>query len=164
MTTDDLRRLHAYNRWATMRLLDAGGSLPPALHWQHLGGSFGTLIGTFQHIVGADWVWLERFRGRSPRTFEGIDTLTTLEAIRARWEDVAAGLEGFVAGLGEESLQAPVAYTSFKGDAFSQPLGSLLQHVVNHGTYHRGQAAMMLRQLGAAVPSTDLSAFTRLDT
>jgi uncharacterized damage-inducible protein DinB len=32
----------------------------------------------------------------------------------------------------------------------------MLRHVVNHSSYHRGQVTTMLRQLGAAAPTTDL--------
>jgi uncharacterized damage-inducible protein DinB len=38
----------------------------------------------------------------------------------------------------------------------------MLQHVVNHGSYHRGQVTTLLRQLGAPAPkSVDLIAFYR---
>jgi uncharacterized damage-inducible protein DinB len=163
VTTEDIRRLYAYNRWATTRLLDAAASLATSQLSQPIGGSFGSLIGIFQHMVGAEWVWLERFHGRSPRAFVGIDALTTLEPVRVRSAEVAAELAAFVEGLSGESLGRAVAYSSFKGDAFTQPLCDLLQHVVNHGTYHRGQAAMALRLLGASVPFTDLVAFHRLE-
>jgi uncharacterized damage-inducible protein DinB len=36
-----------------------------------------------------------------------------------------------------------------------------MRHVVNHSTYHRGQLAMMLRQLGQAPPSTDFTRYLR---
>jgi uncharacterized damage-inducible protein DinB len=54
-----------------------------------------------------------------------------------------------------------MAFTLFSGAADTQPLGVLFQHVVNHGTYHRGQIAGMLRQIGAAPASTDLIAWAR---
>ena len=44
---------------------------------------------------------------------------------------------------------------SFKGDTFTRPLGETLVHIVNHGTYHRGQVATLLRQLGKIPASTD---------
>lgn len=163
MTVQDIRRLYAYDRWATTRLLDAAASLTPDRLSQPIGGSFGTLLGIFQHVVGAEWVWLERFHGRSPQVATGTDALTTIDAVRARASEVAGALAAFVERLSEESLQDRVAYTSFQGDDFTHPLGGLLQHVVNHGTYHRGQAAMALRILGAEAPSTDLVAFQRLE-
>jgi uncharacterized damage-inducible protein DinB len=47
------------------------------------------------------------------------------------------------------------------GQPFAQPLWQMLQHVANHSTYHRGQIATMLRQLGTKATSTDLIAFYR---
>ena len=160
MTVEDLVRLYAYNRWATGRLFAAAAAATPEQLTQPLGGSFGTLLGTLQHMLGAEWVWLERFNGRSPAAFPGAEGLTTLEAIRRRWDEVSAGLDAVISATAD--LNRAVPYRTFKGDRFDQPLGDLVQHVVNHGTYHRGQVAMSLRLLGIAAPSTDLVAFLRL--
>ena len=54
-----------------------------------------------------------------------------------------------------------IDYRTFKGDAFSGRLLALVQHVANHGSYHRGQLAVFLRQLGVKPPTTDLVAFDR---
>jgi uncharacterized damage-inducible protein DinB len=159
MTVEDVVRLYAYNRWATGRLLDAAAAVTPEQLKQPLGGSFGTLLGTLQHMLGAEWVWLERFNGRSPASFPGSEELTTLEAVRRRWDDVSEGLDAVISAA---DPNRSVPYRTFKGDRFDQPLGDLVQHVVNHGTYHRGQVAMSLRLLGIAAPSTDLVAVLRL--
>jgi uncharacterized damage-inducible protein DinB len=160
MTVDDLRRLFAYNRWATGKLLDAAEGATAEQLIQPLGSSFGTLLGTLQHMVGAEWVWLERFNGRSPAAFANSDGLTTIAAVRRRWDEISAGLEAVISQAMD--LDRAVAYRTFKGDPFEQPLGDLLQHVFNHGTYHRGQVAMSLRLLCLPAPSTDLVAFQRL--
>jgi len=55
-----------------------------------------------------------------------------------------------------------VAYRTFDGSSHEQSLGDLLRHVVNHATYHRGQLATMLRQLGRTPPATDLVRYYRL--
>ena len=54
-----------------------------------------------------------------------------------------------------------IEYRNFKGDPFSSRLWPLVQHVTNHGSYHRGQVAVFLRQLGLKPPTTDLVAFDR---
>lgn len=164
MTIDDLRGLLAYNRWATGTLLDACDSLTPEQLSQPVGGSFGSLIATLQHMVGAEWVWLERFNGRSPGGFEGVQALTTLDALRRQWRDVWSGYDALLATGTTDGLRQPLAYRTFRGDAYEQPIGDMLQHVVNHGTYHRGQISMFLRLLGAAPPSTDLVIFQRRST
>jgi uncharacterized damage-inducible protein DinB len=163
MTLDDVRTLFAYDRWATAQLLDAARPLAPDLVSRPVGGSVGSLLGITTHMVGASWLWLERFHGRSPASVEGIDALTSIAAVRARTESVADGLQAYVAGLDPGALGTSVSYTSLKGDPFTMPLAELLLHVTNHGTYHRGQISMALRLLGAeAVPSTDFVIFQRL--
>jgi uncharacterized damage-inducible protein DinB len=54
-----------------------------------------------------------------------------------------------------------VSYRAPDGLAFSHPLGQLIRHVVNHSTYHRGQLATLLRQLGQTPPSTDFTKYLR---
>ena len=65
----------------------------------------------------------------------------------------------FVAGLSEESLGTVIEYVNTRGESFAYPLWQMLQHVVNHSTYHRGQITMMLRQLGATPVATDFLVF-----
>jgi uncharacterized damage-inducible protein DinB len=52
-------------------------------------------------------------------------------------------------------------YRLFSGAEETRPLGDLMRHVVNHGSYHRGQLVTMLRQLGKAPPSTDYILYLR---
>jgi uncharacterized damage-inducible protein DinB len=108
-------------------------------------------------------LWLERFHGRSPGRVEGLDALTSIAAVGGRADEVSEGLQAWAAALPPDALGRSVSYRSLRGDPFTMPLHDLLQHVVNHGTYHRGQIAMALRLLGAgAVPSTDFVIFQRL--
>ena len=60
-----------------------------------------------------------------------------------------------------EDIDRVVEYKTMKFGVYSNPLWQSLQHVVNHGTYHRGQVATMLRQLGATPNSSDLIFFYR---
>ena len=65
----------------------------------------------------------------------------------------------FLRSLSDDALARPVPYTLLNGTRGEQTLGDLLTHVVNHSTYHRGQVATMLRQVGAAPPATDFLVF-----
>ena len=62
-----LRELFAYNYWARDRQLEACAALTQEQFQRPLGNSFSSLRDTLAHLVGAEWVWLERWRGRSPR-------------------------------------------------------------------------------------------------
>ena len=65
----------------------------------------------------------------------------------------------FVASVTEESLEATISYINTRGVRWTYPLRQMMQHVVNHSTYHRGQVITMLRQLGAEPVATDLLLF-----
>lgn len=158
---EDLRTLFAYNRWANLRFLDALGALSDEDLGRNLGGSFPNVAATLVHLMGAEWVWQRRWAGESPTSFPDATTLNSVAAVHARWETVWAEQQAFLASLDESALLAPVAYRTFDGTAFEQPLHELIRHLVNHATYHRGQLTMLLRQLGRTPPSTDLVRYYR---
>ncbi len=66
MTPEEMRVLYDYNAWANHRSLDAASSLTAEKFVQPMGSSFGSVRDTLGHIFGAEWIWLERFQGRSP--------------------------------------------------------------------------------------------------
>lgn len=150
-----LRNFFAFSRWANRTTLDSVAALTPEEYARPIGGSFGSVQGTLAHLYGADWVWLERFLGRSPRAMPEGEDLTSLEALARKWREVEAGQDEFIATLTQERLAEPLSYVSFAGDAFTRRLGDALLHLANHGTYHRGQVATLLRQLGKKAASTD---------
>ena len=116
---------------------------------------------TLAHIAGGEWIWLERFYGRSHMALPPASELPDLVAVRARLEELDSALLQFVSGLDAAGLERAVEFKTFAGQQFSTPLQPLLQHLANHGTYHRGQVTTLLRQLGAKGVSTDLTAFQR---
>ena len=110
-------------------------------------------------------VWLERFHERpSPKGLPAPETYPDLAAVRAHWPEIRADLADYVNGLSESDVEHPFEYRNFKGDLFRDSPGPVLQHLVNHGTYHRGQVTTMLRQLGVKPMGTDLIAFHRIRT
>jgi uncharacterized damage-inducible protein DinB len=159
LTQDEVRTLYAYNSWANHRVLDVCAPLSAAQFTQDLHSSFRSVRDTLAHIMLAEWLWLERWQGRSPG-FPPSD-FADLAAIRARWQQIEGDLNAFVQKLSAADLERVVEYKNTKGTAFSNPMCQMLQHLVNHGTYHRGQATTMLRQLGATPVATDLIAFYR---
>ncbi|MCA1641972.1 MAG: DinB family protein [Acidobacteria bacterium] len=104
----------------------------------------------------AEWVWLRRWRGESPRAILDPAEFADVESVRSRLAEVARERAQLLAGLTDADLERVVAYVNAKGEEWRYPLGRMMQHVVNHSTYHRGQVVTMLRQLGADAPSTDL--------
>lgn len=158
---DEIRELYAYNRWANRLILDAASRLSVDELARDLGSSFSSVGDTLAHILAAEWVWLERWRGRSPEAIPGFWGLGTLDEVRKAWAEVEDDQAALLTELGEADLTRRVAYRNTKGEPLEEAMGQMLRHVVNHSTYHRGQVVTMLRQLGAAAPSTDLILFYR---
>jgi uncharacterized damage-inducible protein DinB len=156
MNVKDVRDLFVYDEWANALMLDAAGRLSDEEFTRGLGNSFPSVRDTLVHLLFAEWVWLRRWRGESPRVVLDPAEFPHVERVRARLAEVAREREQLVAGLSDADLEVVVAYTNAKGEEWRYPLGRMMQHVVNHSTYHRGQVVTMLRQLGAVAPSTDL--------
>ena len=154
-----LRNFFAFGRWANRMIVESAAALTPEEFARPIGGSFGSVQGTLVHLSGADWVWLERFHGRSPREMPAGYELLDLEGLTRKWREVEAGQDAFIAALTQERMAEPLSYLSFAGDSFTRELGDALLHLANHGTYHRGQVATLLRQLGHKAAPTDFLRF-----
>lgn len=156
----EIQELYAYNRWANRRILAAAAGLSAEQLGRDLGSSFPSVLATLTHVLAAEWIWLERWNGRSPTGLPAWD-LSDRPALERRWNEVEQAQSYFVAALAEPDLERAVDYRTTDGTPYAAPLGQLLRHVVNHSTYHRGQVVTMLRQLGARAPSTDLVVYYR---
>lgn len=150
-----LRELFTFQRWATGKMLDCVAPLTAEEYQRPIGGSFGSVSGTLIHCYGADWVWLERFHGRSPRELPKGEDLSSFETLRPRWAAVENERQAYLAALAPERLEETLAYVNFAGESCRYRLGEALFHVANHLTYHRGQVATLLRQLGKTQVATD---------
>lgn len=151
----DITRWFTYARWANAHMLDACDTIDAAALTRDLGSSFGTILGTIEHTYGADWIWLERWLGRSPAGFPAKGSIVTIDGFRTAWTALADERDRWLSSLDAAQLSAPLKYRNTKGESFEYPLGDLLFHVSNHATYHRGQVMQMVRQLGGSVKSTD---------
>ena len=161
MTPEEIRTLFDYNAWANHRSLEAAAALPAEQFTKPLGSSFSSVRDTLAHICGAESVWYERFRGSSPSGLPDLSSLSTVEELRALWTEQESKLLAFVAGLTQADLDRVMEYKTLKFGVYSNPLWQSMQHLVNHGTYHRGQVTTLLRQLGAKAVATDLMHFYR---
>jgi uncharacterized damage-inducible protein DinB len=159
MSPEFVAELFRYNRWANGRMREAAMALPPEEFTRDLGNSFPSVRDTLVHMVGAEWIWLQRWRGVSPPALPAPAELPSAEAIATRWAEVERGQGDFIVSLRGSDLERRVAYTNTKGQPFTYLLRSMMLHVVNHSSYHRGQITTMLRQLGQRPVSTDLLLF-----
>jgi len=160
MNLEDFRTLYDYNSWANHRTLEASAALTPEQFTREMGSSFSSVRDTLAHIYGAEWIWLERWHGRSPGLPPATD-FPDFESVRRRFAEIDRNLVDYVASLTQDDLQRIMTFKNLAGVPYSQPLAPCLQHVANHSTYHRGQVTTLLRQLGAKAVATDLIAFYR---
>ena len=143
-------------------MLDAVESLSPDQYTKEVGGSFGSVRNTVVHTFSAEYVWLTRWKGETPSGMLDSGRFPDTASIRRAWIDHEAKLRAFFEPLNEQGIQKVMAYKTLAGTESSAPLWQMLQHVVNHASYHRGQVTTLLRQLGAAAPKgMDLITFYR---
>ena len=161
MTVEDFRLLYAYNSWANHRALDSCASLSAEQFTRDLGSSYRSVRDTLAHIYGAEWLWLERWHGRIPNALPTPADFPDLESLRRRWAKQEQDLNAYIDSLTPSELERVIKYKNTKGVPFEGPIWPMLQHAVNHSSYHRGQIATLLRQLGAMPVATDLIAFYR---
>jgi uncharacterized damage-inducible protein DinB len=161
MSPDEIRQLFDYNAWANQRSLDAAAALSVEDFIKPLGSSFSSVRDTLAHIWGAEWLWLERFRGNSPSSMPDVGQFDDLSSLRARWQEDQQRLHTFVISLTQDDLNRVHEYRTINFGQYKNPLWQSMQHMVNHGTYHRGQIVTMLRQLNAKPLSSDLIHFYR---
>jgi len=161
MTPEEISLLYDFNAWANHRTIDAVAALTLEQFMKPTGSSFSSVRDTLAHICGAEWVWLERFQGRSPSAMPDNSQFADLGSLREHWAPIGSQLLKFVRGLTQEDLNGVLEYKTMKFGLYKSPLWQSLQHVANHGTYHRGQVTTMLRQHGAQPVPTDLMHFYR---
>lgn len=161
MTPEYYRTLYDYNAWANRRVLDACAGLTAEQFTKDLGSSFPTIRDTLTHIVWGQWLWLERWNGRSHGPERPWPEFADVASLRRECEKLDQDLVRYVAGLKGADLERVLDYKTSAGKPGSNPLWQMLSHLANHSTYHRGQVTTLLRQIGANAISTDLIAFFR---
>jgi len=157
----DMRELFAFNAWANRRILGAADALTADQFTKALGSSFSSVRDTLVHIWAVEWVWLERLQGRSPSSFPDAKEIRDLASLRPRWAELEKSWLEHVSRLDQSELDEEIEYKTLSFGASRDFRWQMMQHVVNHGSYHRGQVTTLLRQLGAKGVSTDLITFYR---
>jgi uncharacterized damage-inducible protein DinB len=161
MNTQDLRTMLDYHYWARDRLLAALDPLTAEQFNRDLGSSFRSIRDTVAHIYAAEWAWYSRWQGESPTALLPMDMFPDVTTIRGKWRDLEQQVRAFLDGSSND-IDKVFNYKLLSGQPGSTPLWQMMQHVVNHASYHRGQVTTMLRQIGATpAKSMDMIAFYR---
>ena len=166
MTKDDIQLLYEYDRWANNRVLQAVSTLTAQEFTRDLGGSFRSVRDTLVHIIAGEWGWLTYWKEVSPnsafladlkRRLDALynpDAFPNFAAVQSKWAEVEKEQVEFVNRVTNESLEKMLPFRTTQ-----VRLGHLMQHLANHSTYHRGQVALMMRQLDAEPRPTDFHVF-----
>ncbi|MCZ7648735.1 MAG: DinB family protein [Planctomycetota bacterium] len=146
-----LRRLFAYDAWCHRRMLAA---------LRGFQGEARRSLKQFGHILVASRTWLARLRGEDT---SGVDLWPDLDVLACKrlLEENAGGFEALFAGLKAEELNEPIAYTNTRGERHRTPRIEILQHLVLHSAYHRGQLTQAFMAEGGAPVATDFILFVR---
>lgn len=160
-----------YNKWINTAIYSACEKLSSAALHQHRDAYFGSIMGTLNHIMVGDILWLKRFanhpmqvhtleyfRNRAaPQSLSCIlhADLSALVKERQIIDDIICD---FTAELSDEFICSTLNYKNSKGIEFNKNSGRLLQHLFNHQTHHRGQVSTLLYQAGIDVGVTDMLA------
>jgi uncharacterized damage-inducible protein DinB len=154
--------LFDFHYWSRDRVLDAAAALSPEQYTKDLGSSFKSVRDTLVHLLSAEWAWHERWQGRTPAAHLSADQYPDIDTLRRAWTAHEQKMRAFVSALSPADIDRVYEYKLLNGSPMRSPLWKMATHVVNHGSYHRGQVVTMLRQLGAAPPkSIDLIAYYR---
>jgi uncharacterized damage-inducible protein DinB len=159
MNKKDIQLLYEYNRWANACIFKAVSALNAEQFTQDLASSHRSVRDTLVHIVSGEWIWLKRWQGQSPKSMFDPADFPSLAALQVKWAEVEREQMDFVRNVTDFSLEKVVAYKNIQGETWRYPLQHMMQHLVNHSTYHRGQVTTMLRQLGAEPAAIDFLVF-----
>jgi uncharacterized damage-inducible protein DinB len=150
-----------FMKWADDTVLAAVSQASPDQVNQDRGSSFKSLFDTLNHVYLAELTWLTRVQGNPDAKLADLPAPADLNALAQAWPALHQNWIDWARPLSSEDLQKPLILRTAQGAEFRVPLWQIVLHLVNHGSYHRGQVATMLRQAGIKPPGTDLLAYYR---
>lgn len=163
--------LSVYNQWINSKIYEAAGQLSAAELAKDRGAFFGSILGTLNHIVVGDTIWLKRFAShpscqKSLQEVAGLQNPTSLNQMvfndfgrlfeHRTWLD--SNIINWIAELSEDDLGFILSYHNSKGIPANKRYSSLVLHFFNHQAHHRGQVSTLLLQAGVNIGATDLLA------
>ncbi|MGQ8366547.1 DinB family protein [Glaciecola sp. 1036] len=170
-TKDHFQLMAQYNQWMNDKLYKVLDCLDEGTLIEDKGAFFGSILGTLNHILVADIIWLQRFSTHlssrallanvaaleAPRSLDQIyisDILSLAE--RRTWLDQQ--ILHWISGIQENDLDSVIHYANTKGVESNKQLSFLIMHFFNHQTHHRGQLTTLLAQQNIDIGVTDLLA------
>jgi uncharacterized damage-inducible protein DinB len=147
-------------KWADEIMLAALLKVPSDKASADTGSSFKSMLDTLNHVYLAELVWFQRIQGEQKRLAD-LTAPADAGALAQAWPELHKNWLDWAVGSGSEGLAGPFTYRNNAGVEATMPYWQVVMHVANHGSYHRGQVATMLRQAGLTPPGTDLLIYYR---
>ncbi|GGG59197.1 damage-inducible protein DinB [Salipiger pallidus] len=157
-----------YNAWQNDLMRQALEALPPKVVSSDRGAFFGSMLGTVNHILWADQMWMSRFAGW-PKPECGLDQSPELTRSVGAWSAERSRLDGhlsdWAAGVDHVALSGELRWVSgATGAQMSRPMSLCVAHMFNHQAHHRGQVHSMVTGAGAKGWLSDLAFLPELST
>jgi uncharacterized damage-inducible protein DinB len=166
-----IRLMAQYNQWMNAKLYETAAKLSPSQLAENRGAFFGSVLGTLNHIMVGDIIWLKRLAAH-PAAHPSLDPLRPLERpasldsvlhsdfgrLSEERRKLDAMIIAWTAELSAADLDHVLEYRNMKGVPQRKLFGTLVLNLFNHQTHHRGQATTLVSQAGLDVGVTDLLA------
>lgn len=151
-----------YNQWANQRLCKRIGQIEEHLWDTELKSSFKTIKQTLLHMWDAQQIWYHRLNGKSPNLWPSKNFTGTNNELIEQFLSQSGEITAFVESHKDELLNAFCEFNDMKGNPHKVKVCDIIQHCMNHSTFHRGQIVTMLRELGIEnLPQTDYITYIR---
>ena len=162
MYKDHCLKLCSYNLWANERIVSMTDAVGEERGHQEIVSSFPSIRKTLAHIWDAEIIWYKRLHGDAINYWPSKDFKGNLKELGASLLVSSNSFLDYVSEMDEEFLLSMHSYNTLDGKPYEHPVHDIIQHVVNHGTFHRGQIVTLLRQLGEDnLAATDFIDFSR---
>jgi uncharacterized damage-inducible protein DinB len=169
-TTEHIVLMADYNAAMNRQVYQAAARLPHEALIADRKAFFGSILGTLNHLLAGDTIWLKRFAAHPARfpalqvmhdvplpagglTHSFGDSLPDLLEHRLHRDAV---ISFWASQIRPADLLPPLEYRSTNGDLYRKDFGAVISHFFNHQTHHRGQASTLLTQAGVDIGVTDL--------
>jgi len=161
LTADYVALMARYNAWQNVQITRAIDGVSRHVLTKDHGAFFGSILGTLNHILWADRMWLSRFGVEDTRPEGGIAESTTLTPTGVAWSAERFTTDGRIkAWAGRvHSIDLTgdlVFYSGALGAEITRLMAACVVHFFNHQTHHRGQVHAMLTRAGLPAPITDI--------
>jgi uncharacterized damage-inducible protein DinB len=149
-----------YSYWGRDRILDAAANLTKQQYTEPAGLDHGSVSETLAHTLAAEALWRLRLEGAGDALLPEIDAATP-DALGVMWQAEERALGLLLERITDAALERPVEYVTSQGVRRSEPVWQVVLQLVNHGTQHRSEVALVLTRLGHSPGFLDFIAFVR---